>query len=227
MFTRIKNLIFHVAAGGVFFIAPWAVAQDTASSVNDLIQGATQEKYTSRSPVAQSVLGAIERTAGSSDTINHGQRAQAIQEALEPFKIAKDALKDQKDGDKNIEKAMANAIEKSLREGNTLNIASFRDDGKKEIAFAENDKLTKEIIDVKGLTAGLSKNQFEKLGKIERKDGKGIGKGESMKEEKAVVKDEKVAEVKEDKKEEPAKTEPAVQPSEPAPPKEDKGGKGK
>lgn len=192
MFTRIKILMLTLATLGVCF-APFALGQDSAKSVTDLIQGVTSSSESETltpskaSPVAQAVLGAIERTSGSSDTINKGQRAQAIQEALEPFKIAKDIAKEEKREDKlteKVEKAMAKAIEKNLSENDSFTVSSFKEDGKGNNSdpVEEREKAAEEKI--KRLVAGLA--GFSKKTELEKLDS--LFEKRAIKEEKIVAK---------------------------------------
>ena len=143
---------------------------DAARSVNALLNFATRsdpedrnrnserERFTlpdHASPVAHAVLSAIAQTAGSADTINHGQRAQAIHEAMSevinPQEIAANVIhedkhedKDFKDAAKDIKRAekitneIAKAIENKLSTQSDFKVASVEQ--KKDLIEREREQ---------------------------------------------------------------------------------------
>ena len=134
---------------------------DAARSVNALLNYAsrsdredrnrTLERFTlpdHASPMAQSVLSAIAQTAGSSDTINRGQRAAAIHEAMSevitPSEIAGNVIhedkgfKDNNERAEKITKEMAKAIEEKLSSHSDFKLAAIED--RKEFRDKERER---------------------------------------------------------------------------------------
>src|SRR3989338_2213885 len=125
---------------------------DAARSVNALLNFATRldredrnylldrEKFTlpdRATPLAHAVLSAIAQTAGSPDTLNRGQRAQAIHEAMseviKPSEIAATVFAQEREffkeneRAKKITKEMAKAIEEKLSNHNDFKLASIEE----------------------------------------------------------------------------------------------------
>lgn len=154
----------------VLFLFPLqAVAQsradgpraDGARAVNALLNFATrvdeQDRNRSRepftlpdqaSPVAHAVLSAIAQTAGSPETINQGQRAQAIHEAMSevirPDEIASQVLEEKRafrsDDERagKITKEIAKAIEEKFSTHSDFKLASREE--RKELKEQEREQ---------------------------------------------------------------------------------------
>lgn len=125
---------------------------DAARSVNAILNFATQSDREDRnrtlererfslpdraSPVAHTVLGAITQTAGSPDTINRGQRAAVIHEAMseviKPSEVAANVIhedkgfKDDNERAEKITKEMAKTIEGKLSSHNDFKLAAIEE----------------------------------------------------------------------------------------------------
>ena len=171
---------------------------DAARSVNALLNYAsrsdredrnrTLERFTlpdHASPMAQSVLSAIAQTAGSSDTINRGQRAAAIHEAMSeiitPSEIAGNVIhedkgfKDNNERAEKITKEMAKAIEEKLSSHNDFKLAAIEDrkefrDKEREQKFEEKfgDRSHSERSDLVSQVANFNNGKESKSKELER-----------------------------------------------------------